>query len=174
MNSGYQALFSPITERLGTRLPKVMKSHGALCLWSSAIFNKKFNVTDSKNQFRTSFESCFHADHNGTIPNLISHLHTKMYLVQCSLPCLFPIPISVHCSIFGGNSTSFTLQNRSAVVACRNRFQKFNVPILAQNHISVCLASNAVERYMYRTLHCCTLFFRELRSHTCTRRDTLA
>ena len=77
-----------------------------------------------------------------------------MYLVQCSLPCLFPIPISVHCSIFGSNSTSVTLQNRSAVVACQNRFQ--NAPILAQNCTSVCLASHAVERYMYRTLHCCT------------------
>ena len=38
-------------------------------------------------------------------------------------------------------------------MTCQNRFQ--NAPILAQNHTSVCLASQAVEQYIYRTLHCC-------------------
>ena len=40
-------------------------------LWSSAIFGK--NVTSFKNHFESSFD----ADHNGTIPNFISHSHTK-------------------------------------------------------------------------------------------------
>ena len=51
-------------------------------LWSSVIFGK--NVIDIKIHFqwptikitsRTSFESSFHADHNGTIPTFISHSH---------------------------------------------------------------------------------------------------
>ena len=66
---------------------------------------------------RTSFESSFYADHNGTIPSFISHSRTHINLVQCSLPSLrlFPIPISVHWSNFDRNGPSVTL--KSAVSA---------------------------------------------------------
>ena len=35
-----------------------------------------------KSTFRTSFESSFHADHNGTIPSFISYSHTKIWCVS--------------------------------------------------------------------------------------------
>jgi len=34
-----------------------------------------------KSMFRTSFESSFHADHNGTIPSFIFYSHTKIWCV---------------------------------------------------------------------------------------------
>ena len=34
----------------------------------------------------TSFKSCFHADHNGTIQSFISHSHTKIqYVIHLTL-----------------------------------------------------------------------------------------
>ena len=57
-------------------------------LWSGAIFDK--NVTKKKIVLRISFESSFHADHNGTIPSFISQSYN---LVQRSLTSAFPIPI---------------------------------------------------------------------------------
>jgi len=49
-------------------------------LWLSAILGK--NET-TKNIFRASFQKCFYADPNGTIPSFISHSHTK---IQCDIP----------------------------------------------------------------------------------------
>ena len=47
-------------------------------LWPSAIFGKI--VTEIKIILRTSFESSFYVDHNGTIPNFISHSQMARYL----------------------------------------------------------------------------------------------
>jgi len=46
-------------------------------LWLSALLGKNETI------FRASFQKCFHADHNGTIPSFISHYHTK---IQCDFP----------------------------------------------------------------------------------------
>ena len=58
--------------------PKSWKTMDSL--WLSAILGKNEIM---KNIFRASFQKCFHADHNRTIPIFISHSHTKM---QCDFP----------------------------------------------------------------------------------------
>ena len=61
-------------------LGKSWKNHGLAIAFDWVRFLAKIWPT-LKSTFRTSFESCFHADHNGTIPSLISHSCTKIWCV---------------------------------------------------------------------------------------------